>query len=81
MTDIGDILAVPKDQQIDGDPPPAYNADAGFDINVVPDGEYHELSTADEDEPIAGDDDEIDDDGGDGAPLHFLSPCDPEGGE
>lgn len=78
--DIGHYLEVPEDQRQDVDSPPEYNADAGFDIEVVPDGEYVELSTADPIEPLAADDEEDEDDG-DGAPLHFLSPYDPEGTE
>lgn len=74
--DIGVILEAPEDQRLDVDPDPAYNADAGFDIQVVPDGEYVELSTAG-DEPLASEEPFEDDDGGDGAPLEFLSPNDP----
>lgn len=72
-TDIGDYLAVPEEEQKDVDPNPEYNADAGFDINVVPDGEYVELSTADDDEPIAAESSRKVDEG-DGAPLEWLAP-------
>ena len=74
-TDIGTILEVPEDQRLDVDPNPEYNADAGFDVNVVPNGEYVDLSTSGEDE-----DDDLDMDGvdGDGTPEQFISPNDPE---
>lgn len=78
--DIGDLLAVPEEERRDVDPSPEYNADAGFDIEVVPDGVYHELSTASDDEPIAADSNKKDEDG-DGAPLEFLASFDPEGGQ
>ena len=74
--DTGDFLEVPEGDRQDVDPAPEYNADAGFDLKVVPDGEYHELSTADEKEPIGS---KKKDDEGDGAPLEFLDPFDPEG--
>lgn len=72
-TDIGDYLEVPEDQREDVDPPAEYNADAGFDIEVVPDGVVLELSSAtiDETEPLEPSDE------GDGAPLHFVTPDDP----
>lgn len=76
--DIGDFLEVTEDEQKDVDPAAQYNADAGFDIQVVPDGEYVELSTASDDEPLAAGNEP--EDGGDGAPLQFLSPNDPEAG-
>lgn len=72
--DIGHYLEVPEDQREDVDPPAEYNADAGFDIEVVPDGEYVELGTAQE-EPL--NEREVDD-SGDGAPEFFLTPSDPE---
>lgn len=76
--DIGDFLEVPEDQRQDVDPSPRYNADAGFDVQMVPNGVYVELSTADPEEPLASDseDEELT---GDGAPLQFLGPEDPEG--
>lgn len=74
-TDIGELLDVPEDQREDTDPDPEYNADAGFDVNMVPDGEYVELSTTDPKEPVG---DKRFDDDGDGAPLSFLDPNDPE---
>lgn len=73
--DIGFFLDVPEEQRSEVDPSPEYNADAGFDINVVPDGVYVELSTADPKEPMG---DKRFDDDGDGAPLSFLDPNDPE---
>jgi hypothetical protein len=73
-TDIGHLLEVPRDQRRDVDPTPQYNADAGFDIEVVPDGEYVELSTASKDEEL----DEAYDDAGDGSPQAFIAPEDPE---
>lgn len=75
--DIGDFTEVPQDRQLDVDPTPEYNADAGFDIEMVPDGEYVELSTASADEPLASESEDYEDEG-DGTPLHFLSPADPE---
>lgn len=76
--DTGDLLEVPEDQREDVDPDPAYNADAGFDVHVVPNGEYVELSTADQSEPLLS---ELTSDSlaGDGAPVEFLSPYDPDG--
>lgn len=71
--DIGDYLEVPEGERRDVDPAPEYNADAGFDVNVVPDGEYVELSTSDGDEPVAADGRGRADEG-DGAPLEWLSP-------
>ncbi len=75
--DIGHFLEVPEAQREDVDPGPRYNADAGFDVQMVPNGEYVELSTADPDEPLASDseDEEL---SGDGAPLQYLAPDDPE---
>ncbi len=72
--DIGHLLDVPADQRLDVDPTPQYNADSGFDIEVVPDGEYVELSTASHDEEL----DEDYDDTGDGAPQAFIAPGDPD---
>lgn len=77
--DVGDLLEVPEDQRADVDPAPQYNADAGFDVQVVPNGEYVELSTADPDEALA-EDSEDEEHSGDGAPLQFLSPQDPDQG-
>jgi hypothetical protein len=73
LTDIGDFLAVPEEERLDVDPAPEYNADAGFDVQVVPDGEYRELSTSAEEEPIAAESKRTVDEG-DGAPLEWLSP-------
>lgn len=73
-TDIGEILEVPEDQREEVDPTPEYNADAGFDIEVVPNGEYYELSTASDDEEL----DEEFDDAGDGSPEAFITPEDPD---
>jgi hypothetical protein len=75
--DIGTFLEVPEDQREDVDPSPEYNSDAGFDVQVVPDGVYAELSTASDDEPLAS---EVDggDEGGDGTPVAYLTPGDPE---
>lgn len=72
--DIGHVLEVSADQRMDVDPTPQYNADSGFDIEVVPDGEYVELSTAGEDEEL----DEDYDDAADGSPEAFMSPEDPD---
>lgn len=72
-TDIGTHLEVPEDQRDGVDPPPEYNADAGFDVQVVPDGEYVELSTADPEEPLASET-EDEDLTGDGSPNEFLPP-------
>jgi hypothetical protein len=72
--DIGHLLEVPEDQRRDVDPTPQYNADSGFDIEVVPDGEYVELSTAGRDEEL----DEDYDDAGDGSPQAFIAPEDPD---
>jgi len=74
--DIGHLLEVSEEEREDLDPPPEYNADAGFDVQMVPDGEYVELATADADEPLASETE--DDDLGDGAPLYPLSPHDPD---
>lgn len=79
--DIGEYLDVPEGEREDVDPAPEYNADAGFDVQVVPDGIYRELSTAADDEPVAYEDEEPEDNVGDGAPLQFLSPADPEATE
>lgn len=73
--DIGDHYAVPEEDRLEVDPSPQYNADAGFDINVVPDGEYATLNTYDDNER-AYDDDEYDD-SGDGAPMNFVTAEDP----
>ena len=76
-TDIGTLLEVPEDQRQEVDPAPEYNADAGFDVNVVPDGEYFDLDTAwddDESDDVTGEDD-IE---GDGTPEQFISPNDPD---
>jgi hypothetical protein len=75
--DTADFLEVPERDREDVDPEPRYNADAGFDIQMVPNGVYVELSTADPDEPLASDseDEEL---AGDGSPLEFLTPQDPE---
>jgi hypothetical protein len=72
--DIGHLLEVPADQRKDVDPPPQYNADSGFDIDVVPDGTYVELSTASQDEELHEDFDAT----GDGSPEAFISPADPD---
>ena len=72
--DIGQLLEVPEDERRDVDPTPQYNADAGFDIEVVPDGEYVELSTVGQDEEL----DEAFDDAGDGSPQAFIAPEDPD---
>ncbi len=76
--DIGHYLEVPEGEREDTDPSPRYNADAGFDVQVVPNGVYAELSTADHAEPMASEseDEEL---AGDGAPLQFLAPEDPDG--
>lgn len=74
--DTGTLSEVPEDQRLEGDPDPEYNADAGFDVQVVPNGEYFELSTADPDEPLASEQEDEDLDG-DGSPLEFVSPNDP----
>ena len=71
--DIGDYLEVPEEERQDVDPDPEFNADAGFDVNVVPDGDYKELSTASDDEPIAAEGKRKVDEG-DGEPLEWLSP-------
>ncbi len=71
------LYAVPEDERLDQDPPPQYNADAGFDVEMVPDGEYVELSTADLSEPVAARGDEVDDEG-DGSPLELIDPLDPD---
>lgn len=77
--DTGTLSEVPESERLDGDPSPEYNADAGFDVQVVPDGVYAELSTASDSEPLASESDEPDDeDAGDGSPLEYLSPDDPE---
>lgn len=70
--DIGDYLEVPEEEREDVDPTPEYNADAGFDVNVVPDGEYLELGSSDDSEPIAAESKRKVDEG-DGAPLEWLS--------
>jgi hypothetical protein len=70
------LYEVPEEKRLDQDPPPQYNADAGFDVEMVPDGEYAELSTADESEPVAGEGDEVDE--GDGSPLELIDPLDPD---
>lgn len=72
LTDIGDYLGVPEEERLDVDPDPEFNADAGFDVQVVPDGEYKELSTAHESEPIAAESKRKADEG-DGGPLEWLS--------
>ncbi len=74
--DIGHYLEVPESEREDTDPPPEYNADAGFDVQVVPDGVYVELSTASDDEPLASETEGADE-GGDGSPLEYLAPGDP----
>ena len=71
-TDIGDFLDAPEAEREDVDPTPEFNADAGFDVNVVPDGEYVELSTASDEEPIAAESKQLDD-SGDGSPFEWLS--------
>jgi hypothetical protein len=80
LKDIGDFLEVPEDQREELDGDPVYNADAGFDVQVVPNGEYVELSTADDSEPLLSetDGDPLD---GDGSPVEFLSANDPEAGQ
>lgn len=75
QTDIGEFLAVPEEERSDVDPAPEYNADAGFDVQVVPNGVVRELSTA-EGETLAA---SKRDDDGDGAPLEFLAPYVQEG--
>lgn len=75
--DIGDYLHVPQSERLDEDPAPEYNADSGFDVQVVPDGEVRELSTADEAEDGFDEDEEFDD-ASDGAPLQFIEAGDPE---
>ena len=75
--DVGDLLQVPDEDRAEVDPSPRYNADAGFDVQVVPNGIYVELSTADSGEPLASET-EQEDLAGDGSPLQFLSPDDPE---
>ena len=77
MKDIGDYLGVPEAERLEADPPPEYNADSGFDVQVVPDGEVRELSTADPDEQAYSADEEFDD-ASDGTPLYFIDPADPE---
>lgn len=77
--DIGDYLAVPEGEREEVDPPAEYNADAGFDIEVVPDGVCVELGTAGVDEPLARSA-ELDD-SGDGSPEHFITPDDPAFGK
>jgi hypothetical protein len=76
--DIGDYLEVPEGERVDVDPAPVYNADAGFDVDVVPDGVVHELSTAGVGETAWDDQDELESmEAADGAPLHFVTPDDP----
>lgn len=52
--DTGDLLEVPEDQRLDVDDhlPEEDNVDQFADVSDVPDGEYVELSTASEDEPV-----------------------------
>ena len=77
-TDIGDYLDVPENQRQDVDPAPVYNADAGFDVDVVPDGVVRELSTADDSETAWDSQDELESmEASDGAPLHFVTAEDP----
>ncbi len=73
--DIGHDSEVAEGDRLEVDPSPEYNADAGFDTEVVPDGVYEELSTAGGDEQI----DELTyEDEGDGAPEAFITPEDPD---
>lgn len=76
--DIGDYLEVPEDQRLDADPAPVYNADAGFDVDQVPDGVVRELSTADDSETAWDSQDELEAmEASDGAPLQFVTAEDP----
>lgn len=52
--DTGDLLEVPEDQRLDVDDhlPEEDNVDQFADVSDVPDGEYVELSTSSEDEPV-----------------------------
>ena len=72
--DIGHWLEVSVEQRKDVDPTPEYNADSGFDIEVVPDGQYVELSSASKDEEF----DQDYDDAGDGSPETFIGSKDPD---
>ena len=50
--DIGEALAVPEEERLEVDDyvESEVNEDEGADLSGVPDGEYHELSTATPDE-------------------------------
>ena len=54
MKDIGDYLEVPEDQRaaVDDHPVEEVNLDEFTDLSGVPEGEYVELSTAGDDEPL-----------------------------
>lgn len=72
--DIGDYLEVPEEDRLEEDPGAEYNADAGFDIQVIPDGEVVELESAGNEKSVRVQYD----DSGDGAPENFISPDDPD---
>ena len=54
MKDTGDFLEVPEDERLDEDTyvPGEVNEDEFQDLSWVPDGDYVELSTAGDDEPL-----------------------------
>lgn len=57
--DIGTVLAVPEDEREQVDPNPAdvgeENDDAGADLSHVPEGEWVDLSSSDDEEPVGAD--------------------------
>lgn len=54
VRDTGDLLAVSREERLDHDDylPEEDNIDQFADVSDVPDGEYVELSTASDDEPV-----------------------------
>lgn len=58
--DTGEVLEVPENERLDHDVyfPEEDNEDAFADLSNVPDGEYVELSTASQDEPVGWPEDE-----------------------
>jgi hypothetical protein len=58
--DTGELLAVPPEERLEVDDhlPSEDNEDQFADVSGVPDGEYVELSTASEDEPVGWPEDE-----------------------
>lgn len=63
IRDTGDLLAVPREERLDHDDhlPEEDNVDQFADVSDVPDGQYVQLSTASDDEPVGWPDDEEED--------------------